>query len=418
MPTIYDVIHGDIRINDEDLKFIDNIWMKRLKRVKQLGVLDHVFPCASHSRFEHSLGVYHLAGIYIDLLEKHNSSDCMLFTPMEVRCVKLAALFHDLGHGPFSHLFDTSIINSLNVPEIYKHHEGRSQMIVDKIFEGCAPHEFSEVDITLIKTIINPPPEMVIIDNGIKKYVGVEKPYLYQIVNNKITGLDVDKLDYIQRDTYHIGLDCTFSPSRIFNKSKICPTLKHIIYRDSLEYNIFNLYHIRYRLHRNIYNHPAVKLIELMLADALKLSDVDFADMDTFVSLDDSIYNKILFDVKGGHSKDILTRIENRDLYTMLFIKSHNYNAILRSEGTSYNESLHKDIEITLGKTGAKRVYQALETRQAFMIDLKFDLCNNYESPLKNFIFYNSSTSNIQKNLVRRLETQVYSENIVMIYEH
>ena len=71
---IYDTIHGFIHFKNEDLKFLDNRWMKRLKRIKQLGLLDHVFPSASHSRFEHVLGVYNYANIYIDYLENNSDS--------------------------------------------------------------------------------------------------------------------------------------------------------------------------------------------------------------------------------------------------------------------------------------------------------------------------------------------------------
>ena len=74
MKLIYDTIHDSINIENDDLQFVDNRWMKRLKRIKQLGLLNHVFPSASHSRFEHVSGVYNYANIYMDYLEK-NSND-------------------------------------------------------------------------------------------------------------------------------------------------------------------------------------------------------------------------------------------------------------------------------------------------------------------------------------------------------
>ena len=64
---IYDVIHGYMEFDTKEKKFIDNCWMKRLKRIKQLGLLEQVFPSASHSRFEHSLGVAHLTEKYIKI---------------------------------------------------------------------------------------------------------------------------------------------------------------------------------------------------------------------------------------------------------------------------------------------------------------------------------------------------------------
>ena len=69
---IFDPIYGEIEINKKDLKFIDNKWVKRLKRIKQLGILDHIFPSASHNRLEHSIGVYHKSKIYIENLKKNS----------------------------------------------------------------------------------------------------------------------------------------------------------------------------------------------------------------------------------------------------------------------------------------------------------------------------------------------------------
>ena len=71
MSLIFDTVYGNIQFNKKDLPFLDSKWMKRTKRIKQLGLLDNVFPSASHSRFEHSLGVYYLADKYIKLLESN-----------------------------------------------------------------------------------------------------------------------------------------------------------------------------------------------------------------------------------------------------------------------------------------------------------------------------------------------------------
>jgi len=74
MVYIYDNIHGFIEFTSLEKKFLDNKWVKRLKRIKQLGLLDHVWPCASHSRFEHSLGVSYLAEKYINYLKSNSKN--------------------------------------------------------------------------------------------------------------------------------------------------------------------------------------------------------------------------------------------------------------------------------------------------------------------------------------------------------
>lgn len=393
MPLIYDVIHGHIHVENCLLKFIDNRWMKRLKRVKQLGLLDHVFSSASHTRFEHVLGVYHLATKYINHLEQ-NSDNKQLFTEKEKRCVQLAALFHDLGHGPFSHVFDDCVLPNVVIPAEFRHHEARSLWMVDKIFEELSPSEFTPGDIVMIKNMIEPDKDILYkTASGITQY-RIDKPYLYQIVNNKTTGLDVDKFDYLQRDTYHIGLDYGFSPERIFHKSKICPETGHIIYNHSIKGNIYKMFYTRYKLHRDIYNHKAAKIIELMLADSLILSTVkyNFKDIESLITLDDSIYSRILFDTSDStpatvRAKELLERIDRRDLYTCLYYGPNDSAPIFNPTG---NPGIYK-------------------------ITLTFNLCNYDANPLNNVTFYGSASDGAASG---RLFHNKFTEVLVMYYTH
>ena len=105
---IFDIIHGFIEIDELALSIIDKPEFQRLKNIKQLGVVHHVFPSATHTRFEHSLGVYYLAGELLVNL-KNNQPEINL-SKREIQLVKIAGLCHDLGHGPFSHLIDNYIL--------------------------------------------------------------------------------------------------------------------------------------------------------------------------------------------------------------------------------------------------------------------------------------------------------------------
>ena len=392
MPLIYDVIHGHIHIENRNLKFIDNRWMKRLKRIKQLGLLDHVFTSASHTRYEHALGVYHLATKYMEHLEK-NSETSSLFSDKEKRCVLLAALFHDLGHGPFSHVFDDSVIKDMDISTEFKHHEGRSLWMVEQIFLELRSSDFTRFDIDMIKNMIEPNESILYTNEHGTTIYNVDKPYLYQIVNNKTSGLDVDKFDYLQRDTYHIGLDYSFSHERIFHKSKVCPDTLHIIYNSSIMGTLYEMFYTRYRLHKDIYNHPTAKLIELMLADALILSTskYNFTDIQSFISLDDSIYNNILFDTSSSSAikaASILQNIDTRDLYSCLYYGPRKQQEIIL-ENTNSDKALYK-------------------------ISLNFNLCNNFSNPLDNIVFYNT---NKNRNHSSRLLHERFNEEIVMYYQ-
>ena len=133
MPFIYDICHGYIPYNDTETRFLDNHWVKRLKRIKQLGLLEHVFPSASHSRFEHSLGVSHIAENYVETLLK-NSPKIESYKKEYKFCIKMAGLFHDLGHGPFSHVFDGEFMKR-RCPDLKFTHEQMSLKMLDYMID-------------------------------------------------------------------------------------------------------------------------------------------------------------------------------------------------------------------------------------------------------------------------------------------
>ena len=129
---IYDNIHGFIDISNIAVRIIDTRIFKRLKKLRQLGTCDYVFPSGVHTRFEHSIGTYHLAGKLLKNLRDRTSSSNLKEWLMDVpelkryiqlksegdvvlddficELVKIAGLCHDLGHGPFSHMFDVNYL--------------------------------------------------------------------------------------------------------------------------------------------------------------------------------------------------------------------------------------------------------------------------------------------------------------------
>ena len=405
MPLIFDTIYGSIDFDKNDLIFLDNRWVKRMKRVKQLGLLEHVFPGGSHNRFEHIIGVYYLADKYIDLLNKNNQ--CHKFTDKEKRCIKLAGLFHDLGHGPYSHIFDHFLEDYRHSnPYLLYEHEKRSQLIVEEIFKETQPNGFTGYDIDLIKKIIEPPSEMILERNGLLTY-NCEKPYLFQIINNKLNGIDIDRFDYLQRDAKHIGLDYAFNPDRIFHKSMI-NSEKTLIYDISLKNNIFDLFYTRYRFHKDIYNHKTVKMIELMLSDALKeINDcvdcpfedkfIDICSTDNnkineeFLYLDDSIYNKLLRNTNKcanrEKSKNLIKRIEERNLYKLIYYGPYSDDIV----------SKYKDSHIS---------------------KIRFTLSSIENGYLKNIIFSNKfdNTTSIGLSLKDRLVPDKNEEIMAIVY--
>ncbi|KAK3539172.1 hypothetical protein QTP86_027609 [Hemibagrus guttatus] len=264
------------------VKIIDTPEFQRLRNIKQLGGGYFVFPGASHNRFEHSIGVAHLAGELVRSLQAQESK----INDKDVLCVQIAGLCHDLGHGPFSHTFE--IFMKEAKPDLeWKHEKASVEMFerlitrnqkdgetIEKIMEE---YGLDNQDIVFIEELIYGPDPPTERSRQLNKkpadpswsYKGrtKDKSYLYEIVANKSTGIDVDKMDYFSRDCLHLGMKSNFSHERYMNFARVCTTAdneKKICMRDKEVLNMYELFHVRYLLHHNAYHHRVTKATERM----------------------------------------------------------------------------------------------------------------------------------------------------------
>lgn len=269
---VYDIIHGYINIDPLAKRIIETEEFQRLREIKQLGCCNQVFPSAIHTRFEHSLGVYHLAKKYIQILNKDGQ-----FTDEDIKCITVGALIHDIGHGPYSHLFDEIVNND---------HEYRSIELLKHMNQKYGL-DFNSVELKKIEDIINPPQSLA--EKNDKKYI-------YQIVSNK-TGIDIDRFDYIMRDIKMTGLNYGIEYERIMNNTFIKDG--KLIYSEKVKTSIEEFFRIRFIMHKEVYNHRTVRSIEYMMkefitqiGDAIDLSQIiDEDQWDKFIQLTDSIIN-------------------------------------------------------------------------------------------------------------------------------
>ena len=272
-------IHDSIRVSPSALKIIDTPEFQRMRNIKQLGLCHYVYPTATQTRFEHSLGVYHLAGKMLEKIQQQYPEyeyDVPEFGRINLdakitECIKIAALCHDIGHGPFSHIFDDILLR--NSPSPNNKHETRSCLIVEIICRRELSEELSEKHISFIKSIIHPESE--------------HKGALYQIVSNNLNGIDVDKFDYLMRDSRSLGLSMGFKPNRIISEF-IIDKNGNIAYPKQSSIDIYELFHSRYMMHKKVYNHKTVKLVELMLEDL-------FIKVDNIFGISKSIENMYEF---------------------------------------------------------------------------------------------------------------------------
>ena len=300
---IFDPLHGYIEIDNYIKNIIDTIEFQRLRNIKQLGCCYYVFSGASHNRFEHSLGVYHLTKKYI----QHLNSEFKFISDYETKMLCIAAIIHDIGHGPFSHLFDDILKG--------KHHEYRSIEIF-KLMNQKYNYNYSQKDIEFIYEIIKP--------TKLKH----SKKYLFQIVSNK-NGIDVDRFDYLMRDIKMIGLNYGIEYDRIMKKSKIMENSEgqmEIVYSDKIKTHIEDFYRIRYIMYKEIYNHKTVRIIEYMIKEYLILIEeycpiqkiIKNESWNDFILFNDNIIDeiwKLPLDQNIYHIISIIENIYRRNLY-------------------------------------------------------------------------------------------------------
>jgi len=141
--TMYtnDNVHGSIELCPLTKALIDTRHVQRLRELKQLGAADLTYINATHTRFEHSLGVMYLSEqILLSIIKKQPKLNV---TPKDVLCVKIAGLLHDLGHGPYSHVYDGLFRTQLMQSKKRKTLVGDDDLSNDKIMDGWAHEDAS-----------------------------------------------------------------------------------------------------------------------------------------------------------------------------------------------------------------------------------------------------------------------------------
>ena len=261
---ITDHIHGEIEVPPLCQAFLRSVPFDRLKSIKQLGSTDYVFPGATHTRYGHSLGTMHLAGNFLNHLMKKRPG-CA--SKEDLLCVMLAGLLHDVGHGPFSHLWEWFMAEAR--PKAKWTHESTSLILIDYIIEEnnlfplCEEHGLTARDIIFIKELISGPLKQK--DNGWPyEGRGPEKFFLYEFIANKISSVDVDKWDYMLRDAAAMDVKCLFNYKRFINNSDIAMVegKMRLAISDKERDNLTYIFQDRSRLHKNYYQETTVKVIK------------------------------------------------------------------------------------------------------------------------------------------------------------
>lgn len=310
-----DPVYGFITVPSELVfKLIDHPYFQRLRRIRQLGLTNLVYPGALHTRFHHAIGAMHLMRDAVEVIRSKGHE----ITDEEAEGALIAILLHDIGHGPFSHALEHSLVHNIT-------HEDLSALIMDRLNE-----EFSGKLNTAIRIFRNQH----------------KKKFLYQLVSSQ---LDMDRLDYLLRDSFFTGVsEGIVSSDRIVKMLNVVNG--ELAVEDKGIYSIEKFIVARRLMYWQVYLHKTVLSAEHLLINILKrakkLADQkvelfcspalrvflynryrkpDFKRrpelLDTFASLDD-------YDIMGAvkvwvnHSDPILARLcdqlVNRKLYAVL----------------------------------------------------------------------------------------------------
>lgn len=316
--TPNDPVHGLMHLPAIVKTVVDTNIFQRMRQIKQLGICHHVYPGAVHTRFFHSIGTAFLAHELVKGL-RHRQPELGI-TDREAICVLLAALCHDLGHPAYSHMFEVFVHGlgrvrrrkaeaeakskgSSSIPEeedreIMRYerftHEAASVMMLGLLFEELKEplaqaglrKDADGDDFALIGELIDPPKRQLeeLLERGQLRqgWSGhirgrpVEKAWLYEIVSNWRSGIDVDKFDYFRRDALFLGIQRQFDHDRYLKGVRVVEDGESGVFtisppdkdKETLRESMLEL---RKMLHRCAYQHKTVKKVELHMIDILKM---------------------------------------------------------------------------------------------------------------------------------------------------
>lgn len=291
---MYDSLHGTIDVDCLATQIIHTPEFQRLHLIRQTGLAYRVFPSATHSRFTHSLGVYHLARQCVEHLFLLHGPE--IVTERHRRLIPIAGLCHDLGHGPFSHLFERVVGNNWR-------HEVQSISLLERL-------PIPTVDLPFLGSCIHPSEQE-------------SHQWMFQIVANLCNGIDVDKLDYLNRDAIAFGLPAPLRIQHILQGMIIQEG--EIRYHPSIVPDLLDVFYHRYRMHRYFYQHPDAVAIEhrvLRVMKSLPLGSFVY-DVDKFVEelTDDYILRELLANDQEG----IEVEVEREERWLYANIVGHIY---------------------------------------------------------------------------------------------
>ncbi len=272
---IKDAVHGDIECSELEIKLIDTPQFQRLRNIRQLGLSDLIYPSATHTRYQHSLGVMHLGGRLGRALDLDIE---------DTKHLRIAGLLHDIGHLPYSHTLERVL------SERGLDHEKNATIIIEEDMKDLL--EDNGIDSKTINDAI------------------LGKGRLGKMMSS---GVDIDKLDYLSRDSYFTGVAYgVIDMSRVLHIASIDNDI--FAFEKKGIKTIESVVLARFMMFSAVYEYKAKKAAERMLFRALDAMDRRSLNSRKLLSIDEADFQSILRS-QEGYTKDIIGRIDHRDLF-------------------------------------------------------------------------------------------------------
>jgi len=330
MPTnkrkiINDPIYGFVSIPNELIyDLINHPWFQRLRRIKQLGLTNLVYPGALHTRFHHAIGAMHLMQDAVNTLKQKEVD----INEKEEEAVLVAILLHDIGHGPFSHALEHSIVKSIK-------HEELSELFMDRLNE-----EFKG-KLSLAITIFQ------------NRY---KKKFLHQLVSSQ---LDMDRLDYLKRDSFFTGVvEGVISSERIIKMLNVSKD-KLVVEHKGI-YSIEKFLIARRLMYWQVYLHKTVLSSENLLVKILqRAKELSSKGRELFATPAFSVFLKNKYKHKDFlNTKSLLeqfAKLDDNDLVASIKVWADDEDPILsRLSNNLLNRKLYK---VEMGNSASPPAY-------------------------------------------------------------
>ena len=328
---INDPVHGFIGLpNDLIFDIIEHPYFQRLRRIKQLGLTHLVYPGALHTRFSHALGSMHLMQEAIEVLKQKGQ----IITDAETTAATIAILLHDIGHGPFSHALEHSIVERMS-------HEAISEIFMNQLNETFNGQLTMALDI----------------------FKGnYPKKFLHQLVSGQ---LDVDRLDYLSRDSFFTGVS-----EGIIGTERIIKMLN--IWNGELVVDIKGIYSIekflvsRRLMYWQVYLHKTVLSAEQLMIKILKRAkQLAQSNVDVFATPALSMFLKNNYQktdfIENKSLIEIFSQLDDFDIFTSIKVwQNHNDKILSELSKNLVNRNLYK-IELQNKSFDTKRISELKE---------------------------------------------------------